>query len=54
MSSQPRREQANDDTENRSLESAELQQEQEQQPEILPKGAAQQSATGTGSIKVSG
>lgn len=52
MSSQPRPEPTHDDAENRSQEAAEL--EQEQQPELLPKGAAQQSATGTGSIKVSG
>ncbi len=51
MSSQPRRDQTSD-SDSLSPESAEL--EQQPAPESLPKGAAQQSATGTGSIKVSG
>lgn len=51
MSTKSPRDQAND-SENPSQEVAE--QDQDPQPEVLPKGATQQSATGTGSIKVSG
>lgn len=52
MSSQPHRDQANDDQENGSQLPTEP--EQDSRPDILPRGVAQQSATGTGSIKVSG